>query len=332
MRLHDAVAGAAPFLIQSMDDNKVHQLPGASEYAQAVSKAPVRYALDDAAAALVAHNAFSSKNMMDASLDLLRFPSTEFWIEWHDGGRAKVIKDLGEADPMQDGAKQGRAGAFVKAEPCGRKGEIAILWENECDGVDLAPFIIEFDLDAPMLATDRAGEPLTRNVTLENTSILQDLFGCVRFRMSNAWRDYYERYSRNRANFEAIITTALKTVAGDFPFLASFCLMLSARGALSYQQSALDKLNAKRTRLGKPSLLDHVTVSLALDERGQGEGAVIGAAARRTSRLHHVCGHLVRRGASLHWRRAHLRGDPRLGIIAAKTVEVRSAGFARRAV
>lgn len=324
MRLHDAVAAAAPFFVQTTTDNKIHRLPGAAEYAEAVKTAPVRYSLDDTAAALVAHNAFSDRNMMDTSLDLLRFPSTEFWIEWHDSGRARIINALGPTDPMGQGEKRGRAGAFVRAESCGRKGEIAIMWENESGDADLAPFLIDFDLDEPPSLVWGEGEPFTRKLKLEKTDILQKLFACMRFRMQDDWLTHYGRYSNNRSHFETAVSAGLKTVAGDFPFLASFCLMLSARGALNYQQSALDKLNAKRVRLGKTPLLDHVTVSLELgDKLAMMNGGQAGD--RRASRLHHVCGHLVRRGSGLHWRRSHLRGDPRLGVITAKTVEVKSA-------
>lgn len=329
MRLHDAVASATPFLIQT-SDQKVHRLPGAAEFSSAISTVPVRYALDDAAAVLVSHTAYSDRNMVDTSLDLLRFPSTEFWVEWNDAGRSRLFRDLVLDDPIKQLSKPGRVGAYVRTEPCGRKGNIAVLWENDSGEADLTPYSIDFDFDDPESLSQRAGASLTRHVHLSNSNVLQDLYGCAQFRLSDEWLSYYEQYSESRSHFEQAVTFGLKNIASDFPFLVSFCLMMSARGALAYKPSALDKLNAKRTRIGKEPLLDHVMVSLALDAgEGQGEAAAIGS--RNISRLHHVCGHLVRRGSSLHWRRAHMRGDPRVGVISARTVQVKCTAPVRRA-
>ena len=41
---------------------------------------------------------------------------------------------------------------------------------------------------------------------------------------------------------------------------------------------------------------------------------------RRASRLHHVRGHLVRRGGKIFWRVPHIRGSARSGVIRQRTV------------
>src|SRR6202040_3554784 len=44
--------------------------------------------------------------------------------------------------------------------------------------------------------------------------------------------------------------------------------------------------------------------------------------ARTGRRLHHVRGHLARRGYKLFWRSPHLRGNARLGVVRSRTVEL----------
>jgi hypothetical protein len=38
--------------------------------------------------------------------------------------------------------------------------------------------------------------------------------------------------------------------------------------------------------------------------------------------LHHVRGHIVRRGNKVFWRSPHLRGDARLGVVRSRTVQL----------
>jgi hypothetical protein len=43
---------------------------------------------------------------------------------------------------------------------------------------------------------------------------------------------------------------------------------------------------------------------------------------RLSPRLHHVRGHIVRRGASVFWRSPHMRGSARLGQVRSRTVDL----------
>ena len=324
MRLQDAVFAAGPTRVQT-SDGKIHDLPGPDQLSRDIAAAPVRYVLDDSCAALVTHTAFAQKNTLDEALDLLRFPTTAFWIEWHDAGRAKVMNALGLGDPMADPDKKGRIGAYVTADESGRRGEISILWEDTEFSANLSPFVIEFDFDDPSFAQAALGPALTRSVRLGDTDILHDLYACARYKMREPWRNYYETYSNNPGAFEAAIHLSIASVAIDLPFIAAFVIVLSARGALHYEPSRLAKLNAARARKGKQPLLDHVNVSLELDPDAASLNGGVSGADRGSPRLHHVCGHLVRRGDSLHWRRAHLRGNPATGLINTRTVEVKTS-------
>lgn len=323
MRLQDAIVCGRPLVIKTTD-GKLHPLPGAADLAPRVAAAPVRYVLDDASAALVTRTAFAEDTMLDHSLDLLRFPSTAFWIEWDDRGRVAFLQRHGLAD--RDGATpKGRAGALVCADESGRRGTISAIWENETGEADLSPFTIEFDLDDPAFFSARDGADWFCGVGLAKAAMLNPLYERARFRLAAPWFDYFARYSKGPERFKAAVEANLNSVSADLAFVSAFCLLLSARGALSYRASDLDRLNAARVRKGNTPLLEHVTVSLDLSgDVRQSEGG--GVSPRAAPRLHHVCGHLVRRADALHWRRSHLRGNPRAGMIALRTIEVRAGG------
>ena len=321
MSLQDAVVSADPLLVEGAD-GVVFDLPGARSLADAVKSAPVRYVLDDACAALVAQTAFADRNSVDQCLDLLRFPVTAFWIEWSDQGRANVMRESGLVDPLQDKGKLGRAGAFVQADETGRRGEISIVWDSDQGLVDLSPLTLEFDLDDPDFCEKAPCNAISRTIRLRELDILSELYRRVRYKLSNPWREYYQRYAGNEQEFERIYRTALETVAGDFPFAAAFVLVLAARGALTYMPSQLDRLNKSRVKKGKPALLDHLNVRLALDTPSSDAGGDGSGGLKSSPRLHHVCGHVVRRGTSVHWRRAHLRGNPAIGVISARTLNL----------
>lgn len=323
MRLQDAIISEPPLVVQAKDGS-LHNLPGAADLAPRIAAAPVRYVLDDASAALVTRTAFAEDNMLEHSLDLLRFPSTAFWIEWNDRGRADFLLKNDLAIPG-DASKHGRAGAFVSTDDSGRRGQISILWDNGAGQTDLSPFTIEFDLGNPNFFAARNGKDWICGAILRKAEALNPLYARARFRLAEPWFRYISRFAPAPAQFKSEINVNLTSVSSDLAFISAFCLLLSARGALAYRASDLDRLNAARARKGHHALLEHVTVSLDLSSaHPQSEEG--GVCPRAAPRLHHVCGHLVRRGDALHWRRSHLRGNPRAGMIAARTIEVRAGG------
>jgi hypothetical protein len=88
--------------------------------------------------------------------------------------------------------------------------------------------------------------------------------------------------------------------------------------------SDLARLNLARERRGLPPLLEHVEVTASLAGRSAAGQAAAGSApgSARGKRLHHVRGHLVRRGDRVFWRAPHLRGKPELGEVKTRTVRV----------
>jgi hypothetical protein len=82
----------------------------------------------------------------------------------------------------------------------------------------------------------------------------------------------------------------------------------------------LERLNEARARSGKVSLLEQIEVFAPLLPEYKSGGGSASDASRRSRRLHHVRGHLVRRGSKLFWRVPHLRGNARAGAVRTRTV------------
>jgi hypothetical protein len=100
----------------------------------------------------------------------------------------------------------------------------------------------------------------------------------------------------------------------------AFFLLLVTRPGLPRRPLMLERLNRIRARVGKPALLDQMEVHSPIMPEYQVAHDQASAGFRRRSRLHHVRGHLVRRGAKLFWRVPHLRGSATAGLIRARTV------------
>lgn len=313
---------AEPLLIRT-NDGELHSLPGAADIADKVQAAPVRYVLDDASAALVSQTAFAQNNTVSQSIDLLRFPSTSFWLEWNERERIDFLREHGLSDLKGSHGTSGRAGALVRASDDGKRGEISIAWENQNGAPDVSPMTIVFDFGDAGAPTDDTEDGVWR-MQLGNLSELNCLYDCARFRLAPDWNAYLKRYSSNRSDYEKAIRKTIKSISSDFAFITAFCLLLSAQGALRFQSSDLSRLNTSRLRKGATPLLEHVNVRLDLLRDAAANGAN-GPGDRSSPRLHHVCGHLVRRQDSLFWRRAHLRGNPSAGVITARTVNITAA-------
>jgi hypothetical protein len=119
---------------------------------------------------------------------------------------------------------------------------------------------------------------------------------------------------------EAIARHALGTIAPDIPMLLAFLLLLSTRTGLPRRVQSLERLNRSRRHAGKIPLLDHVEVMSPLMRESFASSRDAAGAGRRSPRLHHVRGHLVRRGSELFWRVPHLRGSARSGVVQTRTV------------
>jgi hypothetical protein len=321
MRLQDSVVAAKTPLCVALDGHGLFTLPNALSIAGDVEAAPLRYVLDDAVAAIAARAAFADPHRMIDCLELLRLPAPLLWLEWSERGRRLVMSELGLVDPIEAARAAGRAGLLVKSDETGRRGEVVIAWDGDAAEPDLSPLVMRFDLDDSDFATRASANVETRSLRIGDSATLSTLLGHVRFELMPAWSRYYDAACSTPAARDAALQESLAVIAGDFPFLAAFCILIAAKNAVAFQPIELGRLNASRAKRGKPPLLDHIEVKARLGgARALGRPGQISA--RTESRLHFVSGHFVRRGSAIYWRRAHLRGNVARGVVSARTIVV----------
>jgi hypothetical protein len=102
--------------------------------------------------------------------------------------------------------------------------------------------------------------------------------------------------------------------------MLTFLLLLATRPGLPRRPLMLERLNRARSRSGKAPLLPHMEVFAPLIPEYRSAAVEGSGRIRRHPRLHHVRGHLVRRGSQLFWRVPHLRGSSRAGVVRTRTV------------
>jgi hypothetical protein len=119
---------------------------------------------------------------------------------------------------------------------------------------------------------------------------------------------------------DAIARHALGTIAIDIPVVLTFLVLLMTRPGIPRRPLMLERLNRARGKAGKRPLLPHVEVFSPLSPDYLPCANAGSGAGRRAPRLHHVRGHLVRRGSQVSWRVPHLRGSARAGIVRSRTV------------
>jgi hypothetical protein len=217
-----------------------------------------------------------------------------------------------------------RRGALLQGSKDGRRGTLRTFWSGETDGDVLASSIeAYFDLDTP-----EGGEPeppAGRSASIFRVfdpahGSADILRRCFRFHYESSWQEYYRDARLSPDQGGALWRHALGTIVLDVPVLLAFFLLLNTRAGLPQSPQSFERLNRSRLKAGKAPLLAHIDVRAPLlPDYHRGEGAEA-AHGRRGPRLHHVRGHLVRRGTELFWRVPHLRGDARLGAVRTRTV------------
>ncbi len=326
MRLVDRIAQCrTPFVVQSATTNTSTRLNGAADFAKDLSQCPIRYVLSDNLTRLCTALAYSKGARHLACADLLRMPAERVWVEWCESAWLAELKRYGFKRDGKETGCAGRRGAWIESSSDGRRGSIRTFWSTGETDFDLLASSMEayFDLDTaegeepdPPDAEDRPALCVSDSAN-RGTDLLHR---CFRFRFERTWAEYYQHAMLTPDRQETLARHALGTIAADIPMLSAFFLLLSTRTGLPRRMPALDRLNRSRARTGKAPLLDHVEVlsPVMLESSSPRSGGA--AMARRGPRLHHVRGHLARRGSQLFWRVPHLRGNARLGVIRARTV------------
>jgi hypothetical protein len=155
---------------------------------------------------------------------------------------------------------------------------------------------------------------------MDGEPAIEELLEHLRFHFDEGWAAYYRERIQSSDLKMQVLRANLGCCAFDGPMLMAFFLLLGSRNLLPRQEVRHERLNRARLRAGKPPLLEHVEVAAPLDEPPVSRPSQSGGSLRSSPRLHHVRGHIVRRGAAVFWRCPHLRGSARLGQVRSRTV------------
>lgn len=325
MRLADRIAQCrTPFIVQNTKDGSVTHLSGAAAFSKDIDSCATRYVLSDELTRLCTALAYSKGASTLACADLLHVPAERVWVEWTDAPWQTELARYGFKSAI-DSACAGQRGVFIQSTSQGRCGLMRTFWASGKSELEVLSSSMEayFDFD-----TQEGDDPEVFDRQIRPAICVSDnavgkadiLRRCFRFRFERSWQDYYQRAQLTSVQATAVSHHALGTIAIDIPVILAFFLLLTTRPSLPRRPLMLERLNRARAKSGKARLLDQIEVfsPLVPDYRPSDGGAAV--ISRRPSRLHHVRGHLVRRGGQIFWRVPHLRGSARSGVIRRRTV------------
>jgi hypothetical protein len=324
VKLLDGVAQChTPFVVRNRTSGAFTALSNTADCAEPVARCPLRYVLSDSLTQLCADLAYSKGARTVACADLLHAPAESLWVEWCNEPWRSALHQYGF--PLIAGGAQwvGRRGAWVRASRDGRRGLVRTFW-NAVNGDVLASSTeAYFDFD-----TEEGGDPQPPDKqpawvgrVYDDERSAEDILGrCFRFRYERSWSHYYASAGLSGELSQALWRHALGTIAMDIPMLLTFFLLLATRTGLPQRAQDLEQLNRRRRHSGKIPLLDHIEVHAPLLPEYRDSRHSEPRASRMTPRLHHVRGHLVRRGSQIFWRVPHLRGSARAGAVRTRTV------------
>ncbi|HEY1313968.1 MAG TPA: hypothetical protein VGE92_08825, partial [Steroidobacteraceae bacterium] len=134
---------------------------------------------------------------------------------------------------------------------------------------------------------------------------------------------YYRAADLAKCQQWPVLREVLGSMAFDMPMILALFLLFAAKDGLQRRAADLDRLNCARRRAGKCALLEHIEVRAPIAVGYQCPASpAANANRRRGPRLHHVRGHIARRGDKVFWRLPHLRGSARLGVVRSRTVQL----------
>jgi len=275
--------------------------------------------------------AYSEGHQLTDCLDLLRAPAEHLWVEWADGARRDEFLRA-KPDDSSHGADADvlRAGVLIRASRSDRSGVMKTFWTTRDRPGDplVAALETHFDFDGNLQATHEPSSLLDgalAGVPSASPAGRDAIQTCVRYRFDRTWLQYYRHCSLSSEERTRVVRDSLATVANDLPVVLALSLLLVAHGGIATTPSSLARLNAKRQRLGRAPLLEHLEVSAPVFSDAPSLGEAAAGTWRRAPRLHHVRGHLVRRANIIYWRAPHWRGHVRLGRVKTRTVALKLA-------
>lgn len=328
MYLLDHIVQCREPLVVRNHSGQIWRLPGAADFATRLAQCPLRYVLADDLVRICVELAYSEGDDLSSCMDLVRFPAEQLWLEWNEPVRvtelSRALRDCAVAP-----ATSVRGGILIAADSTGRSAVMRTFWLSRDEPrepvVGAGETLIDLD-HAPPCADEvtkllegsavRVRDPVNPN--------LDGLLHCAGFRLDPDWHRYYAVALHSEAKRDLVIARTLGSVAFDVPWVLALLMLMRLQAGLTHRAVSSARINAKRARLGRSALLDHIEVSCPLLSMAQPSASAEFDVPRQGPRLHHVRGHLVRRDDVVFWRRPHWRGHLRLGCVRSRTVKLRA--------
>jgi hypothetical protein len=304
--------------------------PGAHQFADAVRACPLRLVLSDDLTQYTTQLAYAEGKRLSGCLDLIHVPSQHLWLEWLEATRQSTLSEMpacaNTSCANNSCSDVRRTGVLIAADPAGRAGTSRTFWSTQKEQVYSAALLTHFDLDRvmrPALDVDAVFSGAAFGVVMPAEAALDELLSHVCFRLDPAWTDYYRAAKLPKSRRLPVLREVLGTMAFDMPMILALFLLFAAKDGLQRRTADLERLNHSRRRSGKRALLEHIEVRAPIALGSQCPTSLeANASRRRGPRLHHVRGHIARRGDKVFWRLPHLRGNALLGVVRSRTVQL----------
>ena len=323
MRLLDLVAqskSAAPLLPGGW------AFPSAHHFADAVRTCPLRLVLADDLTQCTTQLAYAEGARLSGCLDLIHVPSQQLWLEWLEATRQSTLLEELPACASTSCAGVRRTGVLIAADPAGRAGTMRTFWSTQHEQVYSAALLTDFNLDRvvrPALDVGAVFSGAAFGVVLPTEEALDELLSHVCFRLDPVWANYYRAADLTKSQQLMVLHEVLGAMAFDMPMILALFLLFAAKDGLQRRATDLQRLNHARRCSGKHALLEHIEVRAPICVDYPCPPSPSSSANRRRGpRLHHVRGHIARRGDKVFWRLPHLRGNARLGVVRSRTVQL----------
>ena len=269
--------------------------------------------------------AYAEGERLSGCLDLIHVPSQQLWLEWLEATRQSTLHEMPASAGMPCYSVR-RTGVLIAADPAGRAGTMRTFWSTHNEQVYSAALLTDFDLDRVVRPTLDIGAVFCGapfGVVIPVEAALDKLLSHVCFRLDPAWANYYRAADLTESQQSLVLHEVLGTMAFDMPMIMALFLLFAAKDGLQRRAADLQRLNRSRHRSGKRALLEHIEVRAPIAVAHQCPASpAANANRRRGPRLHHVRGHIARRGDKVFWRLPHLRGSARLGVVRSRTVQL----------
>ena len=303
--------------------------PGAHQFADAVRTCPLRLVLAEDLVQCTTHMAYAEGERLSGCLDLIHVPSQQLWVEWLEPIRQAALREMSACASAKCSIVK-RTGVLITADPMGRAGTVRTFWSTQDEQVYSAALLTDFDLDRimrPKLDINAVFSGSACGVAMSDEAAVHELLSHVCFRLDPAWANYYRAAKLTESEQLLLVRQLLGTTAFDMPMILALFLLFAAKDGLQRQAPDLERLNIARRRSGKHALLEHIEVRapIAVDDPRPASVAA-NDSRRRGPRLHHVRGHIARRGDKVFWRLPHLRGSACSGVVLSRTVQLSFRG------